>query len=116
MTLANTVFQALFAIGRGMFGASPRIEDRRMTARTHLGLRLAGLLVLVALALVPRTRHGHHDPAIVGRAAGARMMETVSARPTGTLSDAKPRPRTVTHTPTVPLDVLVDVDESRLTN
>ena len=99
-----------------------------MTARTHLGLRLGGLLVLVGLVLLPKTRGAHHDPAISTVARAAHVMETVAAKPSGTLVDDKPRPRTATgfaasgfagtstHGPSVVLDVVADVDESRLTN
>jgi len=83
-----------------------------MSSRAHLGLRIGSLLVLAALLVLPKTRAAHSDPAIGERAHTAHSLELVSAKPTGTLSDAKPRPRT----PRIDEAVIANVDESRLTN
>ncbi len=104
-----------------MFGAFRKTEDRVMSSRTHLGLRIGGLVVLVVLALLPRSRAAHSDPAITVsafRAHEAHSLELVSAKPAASLSDAKPRSR-ASRAPRAPRadgDIVANVDESALTN
>jgi len=98
-----------------MLGAFLTREDRVMTSRMHLGLRVSALLVLAALALLPRARGAHHDPTVAGRAVSARSVETISAK----LENRALENRDVRRAPgtsQASLAVVADADESRLTN
>jgi hypothetical protein len=55
-------------------------HNRAMSSRAHLGLRLAGLFVLLAVAVWPRSRDGHHDRAALGVASPAHLATTTAAR------------------------------------
>ena len=69
-----------------------------MSPRAHFGLRLSGLILLVALAAWPRTRESGHDPPVVPVANAAHpAAKKAAVRHTGrTLAarvDRAPRPR-----------------------
>ncbi|OJY29574.1 MAG: hypothetical protein BGO98_47910 [Myxococcales bacterium 68-20] len=61
-----------------------------MSARAHLGLRLSGLLLLLAVTVWPRSRGEHHDRAVAGVATPAHLAVTTAAR---LEVDEAPRPR-----------------------
>ena len=63
---------------------------RAMSRRAHLRLRLSGLLLLLAVAVWPRSRDGHHDRAALGVATPAHLAVTTAAR---LQDDQAPRPR-----------------------
>jgi hypothetical protein len=51
-----------------------------MSSRTHLGLRLSGLLLLLAVTAWPRSRGDHRDRAALGVATQAHFAVTTAAR------------------------------------
>lgn len=61
-----------------------------MSPRAHLGLRLAGLIVLLAVAVWPRAGAERHDRAALGVATGPHLAATTAAR---LHIDEAPRPR-----------------------
>ena len=63
-----------------------------MSRRAHLGLRLSGLLLLLAVGVWPRSRGEHHDRAALGVATAAHLAVTTAAR---LQVDEAPRPRAV---------------------
>ena len=77
-------------------GSVPALEARAlhlsdaMSARAHLGLRLSGLLLLLAVTVWPRSRGEHHDRAALGVATPAHLAVTTAAR---LEVDEAPRPR-----------------------
>ena len=76
-----------------------------MSPRAHLGLRLSGLLLLLAVAAWPRSRGEHHDRAVLGVATPAHLAVTTAAR---LHVDHAPRPRAARAT----ADVLEELDTS----
>jgi hypothetical protein len=56
----------------------------------HLGLRLSGLFLLLAVALWPRSRHEQHDRATLGVAQATHLAVTTTAR---RATNDPPRPR-----------------------
>lgn len=66
-----------------------------MSARAHLGLRLSGLLLLLAVTLWPRSRGAHHDREIADTTTPAHLAVTTATR---LEIDEAPRPRSARST------------------
>ncbi|MBX3209486.1 MAG: hypothetical protein KF764_30915 [Labilithrix sp.] len=99
-------------------GADARAEARRlhplkaMSPRAHLGLRLSGLIVLLAVAVWPRSRDGHPDRAALGVVSETHLAATTAAR---LQVDEAPRPRAATPTRGDEDDLGAPADDSTLT-
>lgn len=83
-----------------------------MSPRAHLGLRLSGLLLLLAVAVWPRSRRDHHDRAVLGVATTAHLAVTTAAR---LETDEAPRPRAA-RAPAETLDELGAAEGSSVSN
>lgn len=80
-----------------------------MSPRAHLGLRLAGLLVLLAVAAWPRSGAERQDRAALRVATGAHFAATTAAR---LHIDEAPRPRAARSGADDDAEVLAPSDQS----
>lgn len=83
-----------------------------MSRREHLGLRLSGLVLLLAAAVWPGSRREHHDRAALGVATAAHLAVTTAAR---LHVDEAPRPRAARGDVEPAMD-LEPADEPELSN